>query len=53
MSRAFTSENDGWLYCQEKREECMFADEAGKCLLSQCRYDKKKETNTDAEGKEK
>ena len=40
MSRAFTSENDGWRYCQEKRRSCMFADERGKCLISKCKYDR-------------
>ena len=37
MNRAFVSENDGWHHCIEKREDCMFADESGKCMLSYCK----------------
>ena len=38
MSRAFVSENDGWCYCLEMHETCMFADENGKCILEKCKY---------------
>ena len=37
MNRAFVSENDGWGFCQEKRESCMFADEKGQCCFVYCR----------------
>ena len=37
MNRAFVSENDGWGFCQDKLEACIFADEKGKCCLSYCR----------------
>jgi hypothetical protein len=37
MSRAFVSENDGWHFCTAWREDCMFADENGKCILDKCR----------------
>ena len=37
MNRAFVSENDGWGFCLDKRESCMFADEKGQCCLSSCR----------------
>ena len=37
MNRAFVSENDGWGFCQEKRESCIFADEKGQCCLAYCR----------------
>ncbi len=36
MSRAFTKENDGWSYCKEKLESCMYANEYGKCIMSKC-----------------
>ena len=38
MNRAFVSENDGWSFCQEKMESCMFADEKGICVLDECRH---------------
>ena len=37
VSRAFTKETDGWQLCQEKREQCLFADENGYCLVDTCR----------------
>lgn len=37
MNRAFVSENDGWGFCREKMESCMFADEKGLCVLEACR----------------
>ncbi|MDO4732307.1 MAG: hypothetical protein Q4B50_02155 [Bacillota bacterium] len=37
MNRAFVSENDGWGFCQAKRESCIFADEKGLCCLAYCR----------------
>lgn len=37
MSRAFVSERDGWAFCTEKMCECMWADENGMCVFSQCR----------------
>jgi len=36
MSRAFTRENDGWSYCKEKLESCMYANEYGKCMMTKC-----------------
>lgn len=44
MSRAFTSERDGWAFCKQKMQECMFAEEDGTCMFRQCR----KETAPDA-----
>ncbi|MGI6686380.1 MAG: hypothetical protein ACOX47_13090 [Bacillota bacterium] len=48
MSRAFVSENDGWHRCTKYMEDCMMADEHGKCVLDHCRQhpekDKKKES---------
>jgi hypothetical protein len=45
LSRAFTRENDDWVYCKKMMESCMFADEAGECPLVECKYtqEKKKE----------
>ncbi len=37
MSRAFVSENDGWRRCLIKMEDCMFADDLGKCILNYCK----------------
>ncbi len=37
MSRAFVSENDGWQRCLLKMEDCMFADESGRCILHYCK----------------
>ncbi|HRX58147.1 MAG TPA: hypothetical protein P5075_05175 [Eubacteriales bacterium] len=37
MSRAFTSERDGWAFCKQKMQECMFAEENGTCMFRQCR----------------
>jgi hypothetical protein len=36
MSRAFVSNNDGWLFCIEWGEDCAYADETGKCALKVC-----------------
>ena len=38
MSRAFTSEQDGWSYCKLKKDECMFAGPGGSCTLSKCKF---------------
>ncbi len=38
MSRAFTRENDGWSYCKEKLESCMYANEYGKCMMTKWSY---------------
>jgi hypothetical protein len=39
MSRAFTSEGDGWNYCRSRRESCAYADEFGRCIVRRCIYD--------------
>ena len=41
MSRAFTSEQDGWFYCPLKKDDCMFAGANGTCMLSQCKWSQK------------
>jgi hypothetical protein len=38
MSRAFTSERDGWCFCKLKMDECMFAGADGRCTLSKCKF---------------
>jgi hypothetical protein len=37
VNQAFVKENDGWQYCEKKRELCLFADENGRCVLEKCR----------------
>ncbi|MDR1806550.1 MAG: hypothetical protein LBR33_01310 [Propionibacteriaceae bacterium] len=39
MSRAFTSEGDGWNYCRSRREMCAYADEFGRCIVLKCVLD--------------
>ena len=54
MSRAFTSERDGWSFCKIKMDECMFAGTDGKCTLSKCKFGLKKddpETKTQSDSK--
>jgi len=36
MSRAFIRENDDWYHCVKYKENCMMADEHGKCVLDEC-----------------
>lgn len=51
MSRAFVSENDGWRRCVKYKEDCMMADQNGKCVLEHCRQypeEDKNEQNTEA-----
>ncbi len=43
MSRAFTSEQDGWGFCKLKKDECMFAGLSGTCTLSKCKFGLTKE----------
>ena len=38
MSRAFVSERDG-SFCTQKMRECVWADENGKCPLTECRQE--------------
>ncbi|MEN6420194.1 MAG: hypothetical protein ABFC73_14865 [Clostridiaceae bacterium] len=36
MSRAFVSERDG-SFCTERMQDCVWADENGKCPFSRCK----------------
>jgi hypothetical protein len=50
MSRAFTSEGDGWNYCRSRRESCAYADEFGRCIVKRCIDDPEPEPEpTDAD----
>lgn len=55
MSRAFTSERDGWAFCKAKMRECMFAEEDGGCMFSTCRQepDEKPASASEPAGKQK
>ncbi|MDO4581624.1 MAG: hypothetical protein Q4B96_03460 [Bacillota bacterium] len=38
MNRAFVKADDGWGFCIQYLDSCMFADENGKCTLAACRF---------------
>ena len=40
MSRAFVSEADGWLFCRLYQDTCLYADEAGGCVMPECEREK-------------
>lgn len=51
MSRAFTSERDGWSYCPIKKDECIFAGADGQCTLSQCKFGIKRDNQPENKAK--
>lgn len=50
MSRAFVSERDG-SFCTEKMRECVWADENGKCPLTECRQEPERPDPADTQVK--